>query len=172
MDKVKKPFYKRWWFWVFAFLFLLVMGNLNTQKPVEEAPAPVVKESTAEVTVEPNLREEFNKSFTSGAFIFTEKVRNDKTGRWRTALYADSSKIVDFAPEYYKAYFSSDDEIHFVINMSTKTTSRLAVSNGTMTIDVLEYVDKEEHDAVLLGSGTLLSQYLVNLSDGTVKEIK
>lgn len=29
-QKIKKPFYKRWWFWVLVFLFLVVMGNMNT----------------------------------------------------------------------------------------------------------------------------------------------
>lgn len=51
-QKVKKPFYKRWWFWVLAFLFLLVMGNMNTkskpqvteQEPIQEDPVQEVKE--------------------------------------------------------------------------------------------------------------------------------
>lgn len=40
MEKTKKPFYKQWWFWLIAFLFLLVMGNANTQKPVEITAVP------------------------------------------------------------------------------------------------------------------------------------
>lgn len=51
-QKIKKPFYKRWWFWVLAFLFLLVMGNMNTkskpqvteQEPIQEDPVQEVKE--------------------------------------------------------------------------------------------------------------------------------
>lgn len=51
-QKVKKPFYKRWWFWVLAFLFLLVMGNMNTksepqvtkQEPIQEDTVQEVKE--------------------------------------------------------------------------------------------------------------------------------
>lgn len=51
-QKVKKPFYKRWWFWVLAFLFLLVMGNMNTkskpqfkeQEPIQGDPVQEVKE--------------------------------------------------------------------------------------------------------------------------------
>lgn len=49
---IKKPFYKRWWFWVLAFLFLLAMGNMNTkskpqvteQEPIQEDPVQEVKE--------------------------------------------------------------------------------------------------------------------------------
>lgn len=29
-QKAQKPIYKKWWFWVLVFLFLLVMGNMNT----------------------------------------------------------------------------------------------------------------------------------------------
>lgn len=49
---IKKPFYKRWWFWVLAFLFLLAMGNMNTksksqvteQEPIQEDTVQEVKE--------------------------------------------------------------------------------------------------------------------------------
>lgn len=49
---IKKPFYKRWWFWVLAFLFLLAMGNMKTksqpqvteQEPIQENPVQEVKE--------------------------------------------------------------------------------------------------------------------------------
>ena len=51
-QKIKKPFYKRWWFWVLAFLFLLAMGNMNTksksqvteQEPIQEDTVQEVKE--------------------------------------------------------------------------------------------------------------------------------
>lgn len=49
---IKKPFYKRWWFCVLAFLFLLAMGNMNTksksqvteQEPIQEDTVQEVKE--------------------------------------------------------------------------------------------------------------------------------
>lgn len=51
MEKTKKPFYKRWWFFVFAFLFMLVMGNLNTGNKAKNAPAPK-QEKAEETTIE------------------------------------------------------------------------------------------------------------------------
>lgn len=45
---IKKPFYKRWWFWVLAFLFLLVMGNMNTTTPTQEEQLPVEEETAPE----------------------------------------------------------------------------------------------------------------------------
>lgn len=47
-QKAKKPFYKRWWFWVLAFLFLLVMGNMNITTPTQEEQLPVEEETAPE----------------------------------------------------------------------------------------------------------------------------
>lgn len=45
MEKTKKPFYKKWWFWLLVFLFLLVMGNMNTKNKSEDPePAAEVQE--------------------------------------------------------------------------------------------------------------------------------
>lgn len=56
MEKQAKPFYKRWWFWVIVFLFLLVMGNLNTGKKETTAPDP--ESEVAEETAEPQSIED------------------------------------------------------------------------------------------------------------------
>lgn len=55
--KQKKPFYKRWWFWVLVFFFLLVMGNLNTGKKAPAATTPN-KEDPQEVMEAPQESEE------------------------------------------------------------------------------------------------------------------
>lgn len=46
--KEKKPFYKKWWFWVLVFLFLLVMGNMNTKKTAPAESTPVAEATTQE----------------------------------------------------------------------------------------------------------------------------
>lgn len=49
-QKIKKPFYKRWWFWVLAFLFLLAMGNMNTKsKPQVTEQEPIQEDTIQEV---------------------------------------------------------------------------------------------------------------------------
>ena len=48
----KKPFYKKWWFWVLVVIFFLIMGNMNTgnktPEPVVENPPEVVEEPQTE----------------------------------------------------------------------------------------------------------------------------
>ena len=47
---IKKPFYKRWWFWVLAFLFLLALGNMNTKsKSQVTEQEPIQKDTIQEV---------------------------------------------------------------------------------------------------------------------------
>lgn len=63
MEKSKKPLYKHWWFWVLVFLFLLIMGNLNTgKKTPAEDPAPVENEAAAEAS-EDTLEDKIKASF-------------------------------------------------------------------------------------------------------------
>lgn len=50
--KQEKPFYKKWWFWLLVFLFLLVMGNLNTQKTAPAETAPATEATTQEAPQE------------------------------------------------------------------------------------------------------------------------
>ena len=98
-------------------------------------------------------------------------VRNDVTGKWRVLVFYSAENIVDHATEYYNTYFSSDDEIHIAVNLGLKTTSVMNVSGGVMSIGVHEYIDKEEHDAKVLGGGELLKSYTVNLETGETEDV-
>lgn len=58
-DKPKKPFYKKWWFWVLVFLFFVVMANANTSKKApatQSDPEPKeVQETKAPETTEEKI---------------------------------------------------------------------------------------------------------------------
>ena len=41
-----------------------------------------------------------------------------------------------------------------------------------LNVTTMEYVDKEEHDAKLACSGTLLSEYHVNIDNGEIEKIQ
>lgn len=93
-------------------------------------------------------------------------VRNDTTGNWRIALIAENVEAEDIACDYYKACFKSDSEIHFIVNFGNNTTSSIAVTGDTLHVTVREYVSGEEHDAKLLGGGTVLGEYYLDKSTG------
>lgn len=93
-------------------------------------------------------------------------VRNDTTGNWRIALIAEDVEVKDIACDYYKACFKSDSELHFIVNFNTNTTASIAVTGDTLHVTVREYVSGEEHDAKLLGGGTVLGEYYLDKSTG------
>lgn len=100
------------------------------------------------------------------------KVNNDVTGNWRIATIAENIEMQDYALDYYKEHFKSDDEIHAIVNFNYKTTTQISVMGNLLDVSVYEYVDKEEHDAKLLFSGTLLKEYHVNIDSGEIEEIQ
>ena len=72
---------------------------------------------------------------------------------------------IDFAFDYYKN-FMEPDEIHYIINFSTKTTTIIQNMSGMLYVRVLEHVDKEEVTAKTIGSGTLLQEKYFNAETG------
>ena len=71
----------------------------------------------------------------------------------------------EYALDYYKQYFTDDSEIHFIVNFNYNTTTKIMVMGGDLDVTVQEYVAKEEHDAKMLGSGTVLAEYFVNIEN-------
>ena len=103
---------------------------------------------------------------------FSDNVRNDVTGNWRLSRVATTEFITDYALDYYNTYFSSDDEVHAIINFTTNTTNKISVIGESIDVSVYEYVDGEEHDAKELFGGTLLYEYFINISTGEIEEIQ
>ena len=130
-------------------------------------------ETTTEVIADPQdqLRNDFKNSIGGSGLTFYNSVHNDTTGRWRCAVIYTSEEMVNHALDYYKAYFTSDDELHFICNLGLKTTTAISVVMGNLQVDVHEYVDKEEHDANILNSGELLNSYWVNIETGEIEKL-
>ena len=117
------------------------------------------------------LREDFNKSLGETTPTWYESVRNDKTGNWRElVVYSDKSIDKDLAIAYANAYFESDQEVHFIVNLYLKTTTTINKYGNMLSVTCHEYKDKEEHDAVELGAGTVLNEFTVNMDTGELVE--
>lgn len=103
---------------------------------------------------------------------YSDSVRNDSTGKWRISLVATSEEIQNFALDYYKSFFKSDEEIHAVVNFTPNTTSNITVIGNLLDVTVHEYVDGEEHDANELFSGAIISEYQINIETGEIEQIQ
>jgi hypothetical protein len=57
-----------------------------------------------------------------------------------------------------------------IVNFTNKVTIAINKSGSIATVDVHEYVDKEEHDAAQLFSGQVLSNYIVHLDTDQIEK--
>lgn len=101
-----------------------------------------------------------------------DKVRNDATGNWRISCIAENIDMSEYALDYYKQYFTDDSEIHFIVNFNNNTTTKIMNMGDDLDVTVQEYVSKEEHDAKLLGSGSVLAEYFVNKETGEIEKVR
>lgn len=101
------------------------------------------------------------------------KVTGDKTGNWRYADYISQTSQQKLALKYYKAFFNSDDERHFLINRYDDTIANIGVQFGeTLDVRIQEYTNGEEYSADTLSSGDLIHEYWVNIKDGKITKIQ
>lgn len=102
--KAKKPFYKKWWFWVLAFLFLLVMGNLNTgPKEEKQETAPVVQEEPEEA---PQEKDPITAIIDAQKFEYSDLSIIENSGLLKISLHYDKTTWdeTDFVRECLSDY--------------------------------------------------------------------
>lgn len=97
---------------------------------------------------------------------------NDATGKWKLTTYASPDGNVEtYAVSYYNKYFSSSDEVHWLVNFTNQTTTCIKNLSGILFVDVYEYVENEEHDANKIGGGQPLASYQVHLDNGDIEKV-
>ncbi len=143
--------------------------SLEDSKDAENESPEAVNEPENTVTTEPSEETEDPLGFN---VMFSDTYRNDVTGNWRLARIAENINIEEYALDYYNNYFKSDDEIHIIINFTLNTTTRINVIGNILDVSIMEYVDKEEHDAKAACSGKLLNEYHVNIDNGETEKIQ
>ncbi|MGN0162700.1 MAG: hypothetical protein ACI4EA_03830 [Candidatus Ornithomonoglobus sp.] len=114
-----------------------------------------------------------NKDISSlNSHFSVSSVRNDKTGHWKISSIASNIQFEEYAASYYDRYFTDDKQIHFIVNFALKTTSVVSCFGNILDVTVHEYIDGEEHDANILGGGTVLAEYFVYLDNGDIEWIQ
>ena len=131
--------------------------NSNTETTVSET-------TTNAVDKKEEMKKEYNLSDPM-------PINNDTTGKWRLNRMTGATNPIDFAFDYYKN-FMQPDEIHYIINFSTKTTTIIQNMAGMLYVRVLEHVDKEEVTAKTIGSGTVLQEKYFNIETGEPYEVE
>lgn len=133
----------------------------NTETSISETVATkttVTETATDTANKKENMKQEYNLSDPMS-------INDDTTGKWRLNRMTGTTNPVDFAFDYYKN-FMQPDEIHYIINFSTNTTTIIQNMAGMLYVRVLEHVDKEEITAKTIGSGAVLQEKYFNIETG------
>jgi len=170
---LRKPIYKRQWFWLVIVLVVLsaCAPKDGTTKRAKETPAVSESATTAPADPKVEAQENLKAKLSDGSVLFSSSVRNDVTDLWRLLRYYSGVDILPYALDYYEAFFASDDEVHCVVNLGLETTTVITASGGMLFAQVHEYVDGEEHDAKILGGGTLLKSYNIDMASGEIEDV-
>lgn len=141
-------------------------GNSSSSETTVEA-------TTTETTVEATTEAAETTTGNDAQEALTSKyelsgpipVSNDKTGKWFLTRTSTSTPPANYAYDYAKA-FVNGDEIHFIVNYSLNTTTKISEALGVVSVLTYEHIDKEELDANLLPSGDLLTEDYFDASTG------
>lgn len=107
-----------------------------------------------------------------GFKVLVQDYRNDGTGKWKVVTIAETAVVSDLALDYYNNYFEEEDEIHFIVNFTHGTTTKISKMANLLDVCTYEYTAKEEHDAKLACSGQLLTEYHIDIETGEAEQIQ
>lgn len=145
-------------------------GGSDSSSQKESSSVSSEKESTpnSEKKSDKKEKEVATASTLNFDIMFSSAFRNDTTGRWRKSLVSTNKEIQEYALDYYKQYFKSDDEVHVIYNFSLNTVNCLTVNGDTLFISITDYVDGEEHDAKSACGGTHLGDFQISIDSGEI----
>ncbi|GEM_PF-3709245 len=147
------------------------------QKTREESVAKWESEKKENKSNETNKRENVigtsNKNFSNITSEKPHSIINDKTGNCKFSRISTSENVLEYISSYYKNNFTNSNEIHFIVNYTLKTTTRVSkMLDNVLVVNTYEHVDKEELDAKKLCSGMELGEYWIYLDNGDIQKIK
>ncbi len=149
-----------------------VSTDFNQNEILPQFDDAKTKTTSPETESNPNSVKSGTYNIDDIEFWFSDSVMNDITGRWRISSITSSKDITEYVADYYNNLFSSDDEVHAIVNFSLNTTTSVSVlPDGLLDVVIHEYVDGEEHDAKALFSGMQLKEYFINPQTGKFEEI-
>lgn len=146
----------------------------NEPKQTEQAEQKNTKvnEQVSE-TVEPETENEDEVAGIDGVdIIFSDTVRNDKTGNWRLAKVTGSKSAEEYAVDYYKQYFKADNEVHAVVNYTLNTTACITCVGDMLNVRIYEHIKDEEQYAENLFTGTKYAEYNVDKNTGDIEKVE
>ena len=147
-------------------------NNEPTQEEQTEQKNAEVNEQDSE-NVEPETEKKDEVADIDGVDImFSDTVRNDKTGNWRLARVTGNRTAEEYAVDYYNKYFKADNEVHAVVNYTLNTTACITCVGDTLNVRIYEHIEDEEQYAEDLFTGMKYAEYNGNKNTGDVEKVE
>lgn len=145
--------------------------NQEKDKDIDTNTGETIPNTSTPDTVSENeiikLRQQFIDKLGDTEAVWYENVPQDTTSMFRMLVtYSDVEIDKDLAIEYTNAYISSDNQIHFIVNPSLRTTTRINKLGNLIFVTQHEYIDEEENDLNLLSDGEVVKEFILNLETG------
>ena len=128
-------------------------------------------QETEEVSNEPDPEEEFKSAMGTDVLHYRTMVW-DESGNVRVSIINTDNDILRFAPEYYYAYFKSDDEVHYIVNNSLWTVTQMTKYGDELILNIKEFDIHDGYNPDDFNKGELLGDFMVNLESGKIHEIE
>jgi hypothetical protein len=150
--------------------FIATTETVTTEAVTTTAEADAV---TTEATVEhrDGMYGVSDKDFDEIGEPNVGEVRDDVTGNWRICTISDNIDIEYYALSYYEKYFTSDSEVHGIVNFTRKTTTCITCIGSMLDVTIHEYVGGEEHSAKELFGGDVDAEFYIYLDNGDIEKL-
>lgn len=146
----------------------------STQADASDESAEEMTESEPESEAEEDAGAKKSGSYDLDemSIIYSDSVRDDKTGNWRLAKVTGMKSAEEYALDYYNEFFADDSELHAIVNFDLNTTACLTVISGNINVRIYEHVDGEEQYASSLFTGDKLAEYNVTIETGEIEQVE
>ncbi len=152
---------------------IIRISTLSPQDTIQTAAEPAADSKGEDIQADDlqSLRNSLKEKYDIGEPL---PVNDDVTGNWRMVTIYSSATPEQYAADYYKAYFETEEstEVHTIINLGLKTTTTIRrLAGNILDITVREYVDGEETSAKTMGGGMVLEEYSLNTETGETENL-
>lgn len=178
-----KPKKRRTWIWILIAVFVVFAASRvkkpdqkeetkETERQTEAAPVET-RGSPAEPSQDPAPEEPESGSMKNGKytvadveFQYSGFVLGDKTGKWTKATCYSATPPDSIVREIVEAFKPESGVPLWICNLYLNTTTRILSWGTTVDVTVTEYVKGEENRADILGTGAVLLQTSIDLTEG------
>lgn len=93
--------------------------------------------------------------------VKVEKATTEAGEEYKMTVIDEDADVEDYALNYYKECFKEGDKYHWIVNKGKGETVLLMDQDGQVLVCTFDYVEGEEEDPSILGSGSMRNTWII-----------